>query len=53
MKQYRFEKSFTFEGKRYRIRGDSETDVIEKAALKKRDLAEGRVTVSGSMTVSQ
>ena len=44
-------KTFRFEGKRYYVRGDTEKEVIEKMALKKRDLEEGRVILSGSMTV--
>lgn len=47
-KKYAVEKTFTFEGKRYHVRGDSEEDVIAKMALKKRDLEEGRVVISGS-----
>ena len=53
MTEYKCKKTFTFEGKRYWIRGESPEDVAAKMALKLRDLEEGRVTVSGSMTVSQ
>ena len=44
-------RTFTFEGKRYYIRGSTEKEVYEKMALKKRDLEEGRVILSGNMTV--
>lgn len=50
-KKYNCEKYFTFEGKRYVVRGNSERECIEKMALKKRDLEEGRVIISGSMKV--
>lgn len=52
MKEYKFRKTFTFDGKRYTIRADSEKELYEKVALKRRDLEEGRVVISGSMTVS-
>ena len=52
MKTYKYEKSFTFEGKRYRVRGDSEQEVIEKMTLKKRDLKEGKVILNHSTLVS-
>ena len=44
-------RTFTYEGRRYYIRGDTEREVIEKMALKKRDLEEGRVILSGNTTV--
>lgn len=50
-KQYNFVKTFTFDGKRYYIRGDTEREVFEKMALKKRDLEEGKTVISSSMTV--
>ena len=50
-KKYAFQKYFTFEGKRYVVRGDSEKECYEKMALKKRDLEEGRAIISGSMKV--
>ena len=53
MKKYSHEASFVYEGKRYRVRGNSEKEVIEKIALKKRDLEEGKITISSSMTVAQ
>ena len=44
-------KTFTFEGKRYTVRGKTEKEAIMKMANKLRDLEEGRVVVSGNMTV--
>lgn len=52
-KKYKFTKSFTFEDKRYYIRGNTEQEVIKKMVLKQKDLEEGKVTVNGNMTVSQ
>ncbi len=40
------QKSFTFEGKRYYVRGDSEKDAIAKRALLKEKLEAGRVIIS-------
>ena len=53
MKKYAFQKYFRFDGKRYVVYGDSEEEVIVKKALKLKDLEDGKVTVSGSMTVRQ
>ena len=50
-KKYNVVKSFTFDGKRYYIRGDTEREVFEKMALKKRALEEGKVVISSNMTV--
>ena len=44
-------RTFTFDGKRYYIRGATEREVYEKMALKWRDLEEGRIVLSGNMTV--
>lgn len=44
-------KTFTFEGKRYTVRGKTEKEAIMKMANKLRDLEEGKVVVSGNMTV--
>lgn len=51
MKKYDYVKTFTFDGKRYKVRGDSEKDAIVKMANKIRDLEEGRVILSSSMAV--
>ena len=53
MTQYKYKKSFTFDGKRYWIRGNTPEEVAKKEALKLRDLEEGRIVLSASMTVSQ
>jgi len=53
MKDYKFRKTFSFDGKRYVIRANTEQELYEKIALKKRDLEEGRVVISNSMTVAQ
>ena len=47
----KLKKTFTFEGKRYYIRGDTEKEVYEKMALKKRDLEEGKITYDSNMLV--
>ncbi|MDD4377182.1 MAG: site-specific integrase [Eubacteriales bacterium] len=52
-KQYKYTKSFTFEGKRYVVRADTEKDAIIKMANRLRDLEEGKVTINNSMTVNQ
>lgn len=53
MKKYKIRKTFTFDGKRYSAYGDSEKEALLKMFEKKKALEEGRVTVSGSMTVSE
>lgn len=45
-------KTFTFEGKRYYVRGKTEREALLKLANKQRDLEEGKVAVNGNMTVS-
>ena len=50
-KKYKFEKTFTFEGKRYRVRADSEFTLIQKYTNKVRDLEEGKITLAGSTSV--
>lgn len=52
-KQYKYKRTLTFEGKRYYIYGNSESEIAAKKALKLRDLIEGKVIVSNSMTVEQ
>ena len=53
MKEYNYEKSFFYEGKRYRVRGDSEADVIRKMTLKKKELEEHKVILNRSTTVRE
>lgn len=44
-------KTFTFEGKRYTVRGKTEKEAIMKMANKIRDLEEGTVVISGNTLV--
>lgn len=44
-------KTFTFDGKRYTVRGHTEKEAIIKMANKIRDLEEGKVVISGNTTV--
>lgn len=44
-------KTFTFEGKRYTVRGKTEKEAIMKMANKLRDLEEGSVVISGNTSV--
>lgn len=53
MKEYKIRKTFTFDGKRYNAYGNTEKEAILRMIEKKKALEEGKVTVSGSMTVSQ
>ena len=53
MKRYEYRKTFTFEGKRYSVYGDTEKEALFRMFEKKKALEEGRVIVSGSMTVSE
>lgn len=53
MKKYDYVKTFTFDGKRYKVRGNSEKDAIVKMANKIRDLEEGKVVVSNTMKVRE
>lgn len=52
-KTYKYRKTFTFEGKRYTVRADTQAELYMKMANRIRDLEEGRVVLSGSMTVRQ
>lgn len=45
-------KSFTHEGKRYYVTGKTEKEALMKLANKMRDLEEGKIVVSGNMTVA-
>lgn len=48
-KAYEHEKTFTFEGKRYRVRANSETDLAVKVAIKKKELQEGSKAITKGM----
>ena len=50
-KKYKHRKTFTFEGKKYQVYGDSLEEVLEKKVRKLNDLKEGRIIYSGNMTV--
>jgi integrase len=52
-KQYKYTKSFSFDGKRYYVRGNTLEEVYTKKADKLRDLEQGRITVNKSMTVAE
>ena len=51
-KKYKYTSSFTYEGRRYYIHADTKADLAVRKAMKLRDLEEGRVTVTGSMSVT-
>lgn len=51
-KNKRYRKTFTFEGKRYEIAAKSERELEVKAAMRLRDLEEGKRTISGSALFS-
>jgi len=50
-KKFNFETTFTYDGRRYHVRADSEKELYQKLANKKRDLEEGKVTVGPDMPV--
>lgn len=52
MKQYKYTKTFTYDGKRYYVRGDTLNQVYEKWAIKKAALESGTRTVSKNMLCS-
>lgn len=51
MKTYEYSATFTFDGKRYRVRADSQQELYEKMARKKLDLEQGRMILNRSTTV--
>ena len=53
MKKYKYKRTLTIDGKRISAYGDTEKGALMKLYAKKRDLEEGRVIISGSMTVSE
>lgn len=44
-------RTFTYDGKRYDVKANSEEELGAKIAMKKRDLEEGKITVSPNTTV--
>ena len=53
MKEYKVTKTFTFEGKRYKVRGDSMDEVYEKKAEKLQELKSRSVILSPGTTVDE
>ena len=53
MKEYKYRTTFTFEGKRYVVRADTESDLAVKKALKLRDLKEGKIIITQDMTFKE
>ena len=51
--EYKYRKSFTYEGKRYNVFGNTLEEVYEKKARKIEDLRSGRINYTGSMTVRE
>lgn len=52
-KKYKIRKTFTFEGKRYQVYGDTLDEVYEKKQKRLLELKEGRIRYSGNMTVRE
>lgn len=52
-KTYKYQKMITVDGRRYAIRADSLEDLAVKEAMKRRDIEEGKIIITGSMTVKQ
>lgn len=52
-KSYEYRKTVTIDGTRYDFRADSEEELYTKIVNKRRDIQEGKVLVTGSMTVRQ
>lgn len=53
MKEYTFTKDFTYEGKRYKVRGNSLEEVIEKKIKKLKELEKNTVILTPHTTVDQ
>mgnify|MGYP001230997224 CR=1 FL=1 len=51
MKKYAHSKTFTFEGRRYKVYGDTLEEVYTKMVIKKQELEKGQLTVHGDMTL--
>ena len=47
-----FRETFRYNGKRYDVRADTETDLAVKIALRRKELEEGKETVDGNIPVS-
>lgn len=53
MKKYKYTKTFVYDGKRYFVYADTLEELAVKTAMRKRDLEEHKVALSGSMTVQE
>ena len=51
MKKYKYEMTFTFEGKRYRIRADTKKELAVKEYKKRQELESGRSAITRHMLV--
>ncbi len=49
---YKYKKSFSFDGKRYYVYGNTLDEVYNKKAMRLSDLKQGKILMSGSMSVS-
>lgn len=52
-KKYNYERKVTIDGKRYSFYADSEPELYKKIALKEKEVEEGKVLITRSMTVKQ
>ena len=50
-KEYKYRKTFSFEGKRYEAKADTQAELYMRMANRIRDLEDGKVTVSGNTTI--
>lgn len=51
MKKYKYNRPFTYNGRRYWVRGNTLAEVALKKALRLRDLSEGKLAVNSAMTL--
>ena len=49
---YKYTRTFSYEGKRYYVRGNTLEEIAGKIALKKRDLEDGKIVTAKTMTVA-
>lgn len=52
-KKYKIKKTFTFEGKKYQVYGDTLDEVYEKKQKRLLELKEGRIRYTGNITVRE
>lgn len=53
MKKYKITRSFTFQGKRYYVRADTEKEAVKKMIRKQMELEQGLITYDSSMLVKR